>query len=162
MITRGLWAGAAFAWLCVAGSSSAQVRADPAAAIGQPFRISASVTQFCSYQPPATMCVQFRPVFDEFLAETRDAQWAQHVERLILQFFLVNGQPWAETRSLECRRTLCALEYAVDVDNLDHDADGSEQLERLMEPVTGVMAPELPSAGGKGKIVSVLIWRKRP
>ena len=64
---------------------------------------------------------------------------------------LVNGRPWAEIRALECRRTYCALEYAVDIDDLDHDVDGNEELEKLMEPVAGVMAPELPSNRGKEK-----------
>ena len=44
---------------------------------------------------------------------------------------------------------------------MDHDADGSEELERLLEPVGGVVVPELPKGPAKGKFVSVLFWRKR-
>jgi len=37
----------------------------------------------------------------------------------------------------------------------------SAGLDRAMEPVGGVVAPELPSGSSKGAWVSVLIWRKR-
>jgi len=62
-----------------------------------------------------------------------------------------------QIRALECRSTHCALEYAVRVDDLDHDVDGSEELERLVEPVGGVIAPEV----GTRMMVNVLIWQKR-
>jgi len=69
----------------------------------------------------------------------------------------VDGKEWVQIRALECRSTHCALEYAVRVDDLDHDVDGSEELERLAEPVDGVIAAEV----GTRMMVSVLIWQKR-
>ena len=52
----------------------------------------------------------------------------------------------------------CALEYAVYLDDLDHDVDGSEELERLMEPLGGIVAPEVPQ-GWEARLVSVLVWK---
>lgn len=128
--------------------------------VGKPFRVSDSVATYCSEGRSLAMCEAFKPLLAEFFAETRDAAWAGTIEPLIEKSMLVQGKPRAEIRALECRRTMCALEYAVFVDDLDHGVDGSEQLSRLMEPLGGVMAPELPGADGRGKIVSVLIWRK--
>lgn len=153
-------AGAAFAWLMAAFSIAADAKNEQTGVIGKPFRVSASVTEYCSMKPTIMMCESFRPALDEFLAEARDARWAPPVERLIFESMLVKGKPWAEIRALECRRTICALEYAVSIDDLDHSVDGSEKLETLMQPITGVIAPELPSNRGKGKMVSILIWRK--
>lgn len=65
---------------------------------------------------------------------------------------LADGKPWIKIR---------ALEYAVDIDDQGRNVDGDQDLDRQMEMFGGVMAPEQPSASGKGKIVSVLIWRKR-
>jgi len=132
----------------------------PSAAIGKPFQLSPAITEFCAVKPPAMMCEAFEPQLKEFLAETRDPQWAAQVEPLIAKSMLVKGRSWAEIRSLECRRTRCALEYAVSTDDLNHDADGNQELDRLMEPTGGVVVPEV-SPGGGGKIVSVLLWRKR-
>lgn len=128
--------------------------------IGAPFRVSDSVTTYCSEPSTLMMCEAFKPQIAEFLAQKRDAAWARTIEPLIEKSMLVKGKPRAVIRALECRRTMCALEYAVFVDDLDHDVDGNQELSRLMEPVGGVMAPELPGADGRAKIVSVLIWRK--
>jgi len=35
------------------------------------------------------------------------------------------------------------------------------ELDRLMDPAGGVVVPEPPSDSGKGKMISVLIWRRR-
>ena len=82
------------------------------------------------------------------------------METLIEKSMRVEGKAWIEIRALECRRTLCALEYAVPVGDLSRDVDGSEELDRLVEAVGGVVIPELPSGTGQGKIVTVLLWRK--
>jgi len=47
------------------------------------------------------------------------------------------------------------------VNDLDHDVDGDQELERLMEPVGGIVAPEVSLVLGKGMMVSVLFWSKR-
>jgi hypothetical protein len=119
------------------------------------------VTQYCATKPIPTMCEVIEPLLAEFLAESRDAKWAAPMETRIAKSMLVDGKPWVEIRALECRRMRCALEYAVSVDDLDHDVDGDAELDRLMEPVGGIMAPEPPSASAKGKLISVLIWRRR-
>ena len=128
--------------------------------IGKPFHVSASVTAFCALKPPAPMCEAFAPQLAEFLAESRDDRWAAPVERLIAKSMLVKGKPWAQIRALECRRTRCALEYAVNAKDLGADVDGNEELDRLMESTGGVMVPDPSSTSGGGMLVSVLIWRK--
>ncbi len=154
-------AGAVLAGLLATVSSAAETQNELPGTIGKPFRVSASVTEYCSMKPPLMMCELYAPVLAEFFAETRDARWAPPVEILIFKSMLVKGLPRSEIRALECRRTYCALEYAVEVDDMEHNIDGNDELDKLMEPVTGVMAPELPTNRRRGKIVSVLIWRKR-
>ena len=149
---------ALLAGMALAAASSS---GNPEDVIGKPFRVSESVKSYCAMQPPVMMCVAFGPQLAEFMREEREASWAVPAEMLIEKSMRVGGQRRVEIRALECRHTLCALEYAVPVDDLDHDADGSEELERLMEPVGGVVVPELPTGSGKGKFVSVLFWRKR-
>jgi hypothetical protein len=129
--------------------------------VGKPFRVSNSVTEYCATKPMPMMCEAFKPLLADFLAEPRDAEWASPVEALIAKSMRVNGKPWVEIRALECRHTRCALEYAVSIDDLGPSVDGDMQLDRLMEPIGGVMAPELASGSGKGKMVSVMIWRRR-
>jgi hypothetical protein len=146
---------------CLATSAPASDSAAVPATVGKPFKVSDAVTTYCAMQPPLMMCQMFAPQLAEFLAESRDAAWAAPMEKLIVKSMRVGGKQWTEIRALECRRTLCALEYAVPVDDLNHNVDGDADLDRLMEPEGGVMAPELPSGMGAGKMVSVLIWRKR-
>jgi hypothetical protein len=107
------------------------------------------------------MCDQALPLLAALRAETRDPQWAAPMEALIAKSMQVGGRQWVQIRALECRRTRCALEYAVDVKDLDHDVDGDQELERLMEPVGGIVAPEVSLLLGKGMMVSVLVWSKR-
>jgi hypothetical protein len=95
-------------------------------------------------------------------AEPRDPKWAVPMEALIEKFMRLDGKQWVQIRALECRSTYCALEDAVYVDDLDHEVDGSEELERLMDPITGIMVPEMNTASGKPMMVSVLIWRRFP
>jgi hypothetical protein len=155
-----LTVGVALTWLLSPNSVGAET-GNSSSPIGKPFRISKSVDQYCAVKPIVTMCEEFRPLLADFLAESRDAEWASSVEALIAKSMEMNGKPWVQIRALECRHTLCALEYAVSSDDLGRIADGDTQLDRLMEPIGGVMAPELASRSGKGTMVSVLIWRRR-
>jgi hypothetical protein len=142
---------------CDSTAGSAQ---DQASVIGKPFRLSDSVVRYCATQPKIMMCEVFEPQLAEFLAEPRDAKWAAPIEALIAKSMLADGKPWVEIRALECRRARCALEYAVSVEDLAHDADGNAELDRLMEPMSGVVVPEPASGMGEGKMVSVLIWAR--
>jgi hypothetical protein len=133
------------------------------AVIGQPFRISKSIKEFCDAAPRPPMCEQAMALLAAMQSEPRDPRWAASMEALVAKSMRVGGKDWVQIRALECRSTRCALEYAVYVDDLDHDVDGDEDLERLMEPVGGMMAPEVSQGGsGRGLIVSVLFWTKRP
>lgn len=128
---------------------------------GKPFRVSESVKKYCAADPKIMMCAQAMPLLAAMLEEPRDPQWAARVEALIEKSMRVGGKQWIQIRALECRSIHCALEYAVYVNDLDHDVDGSEELERLMDPLTGIVIPEMNSASGKPMMVSVLVWQKR-
>jgi hypothetical protein len=109
------------------------------------------------------MCEQAMPLLAAMHSEPRDPRWAVPMEALVAKSMQVGGKDWVQIRALECRSTRCALEYAVYVDDLDHDVDGDQDLERLMEPVGGMVAPEVSQGGsGRGLMVSVLFWTKRP
>lgn len=154
-----LIAGAAFTWLTGTAAESGAVPCNQSALEVRPFRISDSVTEYCAVKPRPAMCEEFERRLSEFLAESRDARWAAPVEKLISKSTLVNGKPRFEMRALECRRSLCVLEYAVSIDDLGQQFDGYEELSRNVELVGGITAPELKPGGGV--LVSALIWRKR-
>lgn len=156
-----LVAGVTLAWLSGCDSDAGESRRARPAVVGKPFRVSDSVTAYCATKPIAMMCEEFAPRLAEFMAESRDAQWAASVESLIVKSMLVDSQPRFEMRALECRRTRCAFEYAVTTDDFGHALDGYEELDRHMELIGGVTAPELLSGSGNGMWVSVMIWRKR-
>jgi len=120
--------------------------------IGKPFRISDSVKEYCEAAPKIMMCEQTEPLLAAMLAETRDPRWAAPMEALIAKSMRVGGKDWVQIR---------ALKYAVYLDDLDHDLDGSEDLEQLMEPLGGIVAPEMNQGLGKPMMVSVLVWQKR-
>ncbi|HEU5134051.1 MAG TPA: hypothetical protein VFU13_02805 [Steroidobacteraceae bacterium] len=151
------------AGLVLAGcdSTSGESRRDQLAVTGKPFGVSDSVTAYCATRPVVAMCEEFAPRLAEFLAESRDAEWADSMERQIAQWMLADRQSPFEMRALECRRTRCAFEYAVTTDAYGQTLDGYEELDRHMELTGGVTAPELTSGTGHGKWVSVMIWRKR-
>jgi hypothetical protein len=159
-ISLGL-ASAVLIWSFGAGAAAGEP-ANQSGVIGKPFRISDSVKEYCDIRPRPMMCDQALPLLAALRAETRDPRWAAPMEALIAKSMQVGGRQWVQIRSLECRSTRCALEYAVYVNDLDHDVDGNQELERLMEPVGGIVAPEVSLIQGKGMMVSVLIWSKLP
>jgi len=142
--------------------AEAREPANHSAVVGKPFQISDSVKKFCETDAQIMMCEQTMPLLAAMRAEPRDPNWAVPMEALIEKFMRVGGKPWVQIRALECRGTYCALEYAVYVNDLDHDVDGDEELERLLDPLTGIVIPEMDSGSGKPMMVSVLVWRKRP
>lgn len=129
--------------------------------IGKPFRVSDSVSRYCEAGPKIAMCAQAMPLLASMRTEPRDPQWAAPMEALIAKSMRVGGKDWVQIRALECRSTRCALEYAVYVNDLDHDVDGSEELERLMDPQGGIVIPEMSPGSGKPMMVTVLVWQKR-
>jgi hypothetical protein len=145
----------------LAPPSTAGEPPDQRAVVGQPFRPSKSVLEYCGMKPPPMMCTQALPLLASMSSEARDAAWAARMEALIEKFTRVDGRKWVGIRALECRSTLCALEYAVDVGDLDHEFDGNAELERLMDPIGGIVAPELGPDRRGGRMVSIMIWKKR-
>jgi hypothetical protein len=149
------------ALVLVGAAAQAREPADQPAVIGKPFRISDSVKKYCEAGPNILMCEQTMPLLAALKAEPRDPKWAVPMEALIEKSMRVGGKEWARIRALECRSTRCALEYAVPVNDLDHDVDGSEELERLMDPLGGIVAPEMNPVLARPMMVSVLVWQKR-
>jgi hypothetical protein len=140
--------------------SRAGVGASNQSPIGKPFELSPSVRDYCKAMPSLAMCQAFSPLLAQFLAEKRDARWAAPIEARIENFMRVGGQPKVEIRSLECRSSHCALEYAVRIDGMDFDVDGDPELEKLVESMGGVMAPEVGATPAGHRMVSVMIWKK--
>jgi hypothetical protein len=126
-----------------------------------PFHLSASVVDSC--RPPgipAAYCAGLQRFLAELSAEPRDAEWASAMESRIEKSLLVKGRRAGEIRSLECRRTLCAVEYVVDPEHVEQ-ADGDAALELEMEPRTGGLAYESGGASGRHHVVTVMCWQKR-
>jgi hypothetical protein len=147
---------------CFAAQLLAGETPDRSAVIGRPFKISKSIREYCETAPPPMMCAQAMPLLAAMSSERRDITWAPRMEALIQKSMLVDGKPWIEIRALECRSTRCGLEYAVKVDDLGRDVDGSAELDRLLEPVGGIVAPELGPGLKGGRLVSVIFWTKLP
>jgi hypothetical protein len=82
------------------------------------------------------------------------------MESLIERSLRVKGQTVGEIRSLECRRSLCAVEFVVDPERVAQ-ADGDAELELAMEPRTGGLAYESGGANGRHRLVTVMCWQKR-
>jgi len=143
------------------GQVEAREPANQFAVIGQTFQISKSVKEYCEVRPEPMMCAQAMPLLAAMRSERRNPQWAAPMEALIAKSMRVGGKEWVQIRALECRSTRCALEYAVYVDDLNHDVDGDQEFERLMEPVGGIVAPEVNQGVGRHMMVSVLFWARR-
>lgn len=126
-----------------------------------PFHLSASVADSCKPPGnPAAFCRDLQHFLAELSAEPRDAEWARAMELRIERSLRVKGRPAGEIRSLECRSTLCAVEYVVDPEHVAQ-ADGDAQLELAMEPRTGGLAYESGGASGRHLLVTVMCWQKR-
>lgn len=125
------------------------------------FHLSASVADSCKPPgSPAAFCRDLQGFLAELSAESRDEEWAEAMEARIEKSLRVKGQAVGEIRSLECRRTLCAVEFVVDPERVAQ-ADGDAELELTMEPRTGGLAYELGGAGGRHRLVTVMCWQKR-
>jgi len=97
------------------------------------------------------------------LSEPRDSGWADDMEQRIDEAMQVHGKYWAEIRSLECRRTLCALEYAARIDSAPGvNTRAFDELLRSLEPVAGGMGFELPKADSEARVIGVMVWKRRP
>jgi hypothetical protein len=125
------------------------------------FHLSASVADSCKPPGlPAAFCRDLQGFLAELSAESRDEEWAAAMEARIEKSLRVKGQPAGEIRSLECRRTLCAVEFVVDPARIAR-ADGDAELELAMEPRTGGLAYESGGASGRHRLVTVMCWQKR-
>jgi hypothetical protein len=156
-----IFLGLAMAVAGAVAGTGADEAPNQSAVIGRPFQISKSVQEYCGMPVKPMMCEQAMPLLAAMRSEPRDPRWAAPMEARIARSMRVGGKDWVQIRALECRSTRCALEYAVYVDDMDHDVDGDKELERLMEPVGGIVAPEVIKGSNRGAMVSVLFWTKR-
>ena len=111
---------------------------------------------------PAAFCQPLAAAISELRAETRDDAWAAGMEQRIDEMFRSDGKYWAEIRSLDCRQTLCAVEYAQDVNGgptLNEMA--FVRLLQWLEPTTGGMGYEVSPASSQYKVVVVMVWKKK-
>jgi hypothetical protein len=130
----------------------------------QAFRLGAAMREQCASAPaPAPFCADLHDFLGKLAGEPRDARWAGDMEARLRKFLLVDGKPWAELRSLECRRTRCAMEFATSLATAGEDikGDGFDELLELMEPASGGMAYELPGANTPPKVVTVMCWQRQ-
>lgn len=112
---------------------------------------------------PAAFCEPLNAAVAALRAESRDDAWADEMEKHIGETFLADGKYWAEIRSLECRQTLCAVEYAQNV-------NGGPAVNELafvrvlqwLEPITGGMGFEQSSTSSQWNVIMVMIWKKKP
>jgi hypothetical protein len=62
------------------------------AVVWRPFRISASVKEYCEARPPPMMCEQSMLLLAAMLSEARDPRWAAPMEALIAKSMRVGGK----------------------------------------------------------------------
>ncbi len=129
------------------------------------FEVGAAIRSQCEPEGdgiPAAFCQPLNAAVAELRAERRDDAWAVEMEKHIDEMFRDDGRYWAEIRSLECRRSLCAVEYAQD---LDGGPTMNEMaficLLQWLEPTTGGMGFEMSATSSKHKVVAVMIWKKK-
>jgi hypothetical protein len=124
------------------------------------FHLSASMADSCKPPgSPAAFCRDLQGFLAELSAESRDEEWAAAMESRIEKSLRVKGRAVGEIRSLECRRTLCAVEFVMDPERVA-PADGDAELELALEPRTGGLAYEA-GASGRHLLVAVMCWEKR-
>ena len=125
------------------------------------FHLSASIADTCKPPGnPAAFCRDLQGFLAELSADSRDAEWATQMESRIEKSLQVLGRAVGEIRSLECRSSLCAVEFVVDPEHVEQ-ADGDSALELAMEPRTGGLAYESGGASGRHRLVTVMCWQKR-
>lgn len=81
--------------------------ADPAAVIGRPFPVSASVTAECQRYG----CPELDQPLAHFAQEPRDLTWAREMETKLREFILADSGQFT-IRNIECRTSLCVIEVA--------------------------------------------------
>jgi hypothetical protein len=139
----------------------------PSTSARRSFELGSAITNQCEPTEgngyPAAYCEPLNAAVAALRVEHRDEAWAGEMEKHIDEMFRADGRYWAEIRSLECRQTLCAVEYAQDLDagpTLNEMA--FVRLLQWLEPTTGGMGFEMSPASSRHKVISVMVWRKKP
>jgi hypothetical protein len=127
-------------------------------AIPEPaFEVSASVHEFCG-QTEWEACRQVEAFLDEMASEPRSAEWASRMEESITAEMTTALQGRAQIRSLQCRRTRCAIEYTTPAELGSIEPNGDLTFGGALVQNAGVVVPEMDSSAGN-VIVTVLTWR---
>lgn len=82
---------------------------DPAAFVGRPFPVSASVEDSCNQREDG--CAETRTALSKFAQQPRDRAWATDTEAKLLAFMSAEPDKYT-VRALECRTSLCVAEVA--------------------------------------------------
>jgi hypothetical protein len=148
----------ALALIALIGCSNASTSETPL-----PFTLGPAVRAQCEGEGiPAAYCQPLNEAITQMLAESRDKDWADEMEQRIAEAMHLDGKHWAEIRSLECRRTLCALEYAARIDAAPaENTEGFDELLQSLESVSGGIGYELPKADGEARVVGVMVWKRK-
>jgi hypothetical protein len=104
---------------------------NPASVIGRPFLISASVEDRCKRlkqegRNGETECDWIYPFVTELAKEPRDPQWAPRAEAMLKGLLLAEPDKYT-IRNLECRTSICVVEYSS---MLHQDLHPSYEFER--------------------------------
>jgi hypothetical protein len=128
----------------------------------RPFEIGPAIRQMCEGPGmPAAFCPELDSFVAALRAESRDASWAAEMESRIENYLRAMVGKEVDIRSLECRSTLCAVEYATAIPTGEEPVDDAETLLGPLEPESGGIGYELAAKDQPAKVVCVLGFSRR-
>jgi hypothetical protein len=128
----------------------------------RPFEIGPAIRQMCEGPGmPAAFCPELDSFVAALRAESRDTSWAAEMESRIENYLHAMLGKEADIRSLECRATLCAAEYATTIPIGEDPVDDAETLLGPLEPESGGIGYEMANKDQPAKVVCVLGFKRR-
>ena len=128
----------------------------------RPFEVGSAVRQMCEGPGiPAAFCPGLNSFVAALRAESRDASWADAMESRIENYLRAMSGKQVDIRSLECKSTLCAVEYATTFPTGEEPDVDAEALLGPLEPESGGIGYELPVKDQPPKVVAVIGFRRR-
>jgi hypothetical protein len=120
-----------------------------------PFDFPDSVHEFCA-RAESEACRQVEAFVDEMAMEPRAGEWAADMESRIRSTIDTELQGHAQIRALQCRRSRCAVVYAMPEAVGSRELAGDLTFGGALVQNAGVSVSE---ANSTGDVVSVLTWR---
>lgn len=125
-------------------------------------KVPPAITAMCATPPNSVLvCEDLQLFLDVFNAETRDESWADDMEARIRKAMRIGGKELREIRTLQCRRSRCALVYSVAAQDAEKEVDGDLTLDQLMDVRTWAQGPEGAEESAASTVVGMLVWQKR-